>query len=106
MAGEPQQDIGYWKRSIQQVLGDFGIYKQVNLTEYHLKVQRFGKIAPIPERDRRQFILAMSDRNDIYSLGRYATWRNILLDDVVQDVKRVESFITERDGYSFKLQNI
>ena len=29
----------------------------------------------------------------IYSLGRHATWRKILLDDVVQDIQRIESML-------------
>ena len=29
----------------------------------------------------------------IYSLGRHATWRKILLDDVVGDIERIQSMM-------------
>ena len=47
--------------------------------------QKYGKIAPINEGQRKSIIFDMSRRFGIYSLGRFATWRNILLDDVVGD---------------------
>lgn len=54
--------------------------------------QRFGKIAPIDERWRRNFIFNLTHRYGIYSMGRFAVWRNILLDDTINDgavVKRL-----------------
>lgn len=40
----------------------------------------------------------------IYSLGRFATWRQILMDDVVKDVKVIEQLIEQRDNYSRRLK--
>lgn len=57
--------------------------------------QRFGKIAPIDDRARRDFIYQMTVQHQIYSLGRFATWRNILLDDVVQDVAIIKRLINQ-----------
>ncbi len=48
--------------------------------------QKYGKIAPIPDSDRKQLLFKLTHDHDIYSLGRFATWRNILLDDVVDDI--------------------
>lgn len=48
--------------------------------------QRYGKIQEIDDAWRRQFMLDMTMRHRVYSLGRFATWRNILLDDVLNDV--------------------
>jgi hypothetical protein len=84
----------------------FGLPPAVNISDPQLKVQTFGKIVPIPENARKEFILAMSDRYNIYSVGRYATWRNILLDDVVRDIELVEGFIAQRDGYSKKISSL
>lgn len=80
---------------------DFGILDP-KLTDYSTKYQKFGKILPIDERARRQFILAMTDMYEIYSLGRFATWRQILLDDVVKDVERIKEWVEERDFYKRK----
>jgi hypothetical protein len=104
MMGLPDNDVHFIQNALRRVLGDFGLNSnQVNVINVDLKHQRFGKIAPIDDSQRKQFILAMSDKYGIYSLGRYATWRNILLDDVVNDVKQVEQFITQRDGYAKRL---
>lgn len=48
--------------------------------------QRFGKIAKIDDAWRKQFIFEMSSKHNIFSLGRFGTWRNLLLDDVLQDI--------------------
>jgi hypothetical protein len=55
--------------------------------------QRFGKILPIDDAWRKAFIFSLSQRKQIYSLGRYGVWRNILLDDVLQDIAKVKKLI-------------
>lgn len=55
--------------------------------------QQFGKIAPIDDVWRKSFILRASTQHNIYSVGRFATWRNILLDDVVHDLSVVKRLI-------------
>lgn len=55
--------------------------------------QRFGKIAPIDDTWRRHFILQMTLQHEIFSLGRFATWRNLLLDDVLGDVAVIRRLI-------------
>lgn len=47
--------------------------------------QRYGKILPLPDDRRKQLVGQLTDEHEIFSLGRFATWRNILLDDVVED---------------------
>jgi len=47
--------------------------------------QSFGKIAPINDAWRKQFIFHASHVEGVFSLGRFGTWRNILLDDVLHD---------------------
>lgn len=61
--------------------------------------QKYGKILPINEYIRRNFIIWATDEFQIYSLGRYATWRNVLLDDVVNDVKMISKFIAMKSDY-------
>jgi len=68
--------------------------------------QRFGKIANIDDDWRKRFIFELSTHHDIYSLGRFATWRNILLDDVIDDIsvikKLMNSNIYERSKINVK----
>lgn len=48
--------------------------------------QRYGKIARIDDAWRKQFIFWLTHERNIFSLGRFGTWRNLLLDDVIQDI--------------------
>lgn len=68
--------------------------------------QTYGKILPIDEGERRAFITWASEKHDIYSLGRYATWRpSLLLDDVVNDVRVIQRLITNKgESYAHKLK--
>lgn len=65
-----------------------------------VNVQAYGKIAPVPEDVRKAFMYWATDNFNIYSLGRYATWRpGLLLDDLVQDVRRIEGWIGSGSKY-------
>jgi hypothetical protein len=57
-----------------------------------------GKISPINEAWRKEFILQATLDHNIYSLGRFATWRNLVLDDVYHDILRIKRFIN-KDRY-------
>lgn len=64
--------------------------------------QKFGKIAPINEGKRRAAIGKLTAEHNIFSIGRFATWRNILLDDVVHDIAVVKQLINA-SAYDRKL---
>jgi len=72
--------------------------------EGELKFQKFGKLQPADEEKRRNFIIAMTEQHNIYSLGRFATWRQILLDDVVNDIKVISQFIDNKTAYERMLK--
>lgn len=74
-----------------RVLRDFGIYSDV--INASAKYQKYGKLLPIDDRLRKRFILHLTEEYGIYSLGRFATWRQILLDDVVNDVNVIEGLM-------------
>jgi len=61
--------------------------------------QQFGKIAPIPDAERRQLLFQLTQRFNIYSLGRFAIWKNILLDDVVQDIDVIKRLMRSGAAY-------
>lgn len=94
--------------SIAEIFDDFGIPGSETIL-YHAskpKRQEYGKLLPLPESVRQEFILAMTDEYNLYSVGRFATWRQILLDDVVSDVRRVETWITQRNSYQRRLDRV
>lgn len=55
--------------------------------------QKIGKFEPLEEEYRKQLMFDITSALGIYSLGRHATWRKILLDDVVNDIKRIETML-------------
>lgn len=93
----PEIDVG-------MVLRDFGLPLGVAGDITGPKRQEYGKLLPIPDAIRQEFILAMSDRYNLYSVGRFATWRQILLDDVVEDIRKVERWINQRNSYAHRLE--
>lgn len=70
--------------NLQPVIDAFHL-PELSLDDFSATSQRYGKIAPIDDGWRRNFIHWLSDTLGIYSLGRFGTWRNILLDDTVHD---------------------
>jgi hypothetical protein len=53
-------------------------------------VQRYGKIVPLSDVVRKELLYKITTQHGIFSLGRFACWRNILLDDVYHDLRRIE----------------
>lgn len=97
--------IGELKQGeVALICNSFGInIHDITPIEYGHR-QRFGKITPIPEQWRKQFILNATIQRNIYSLGRFATWRNILLDDVVHDIAVIKRIIAS-GAYGAVLQH-
>lgn len=80
----------------EQVLMAFGL----DHAEYiDHGTQHFGKIAPIDAAVRKQLLYQLTSQHGIYSLGRFATWRNILLDDVVHDIAVIKQLIKHDNPY-------
>lgn len=55
--------------------------------------QKYGKIIDLDRSEREGLLYELTDDHQTFSLGRFATWRNILLDDVVKDIGVVERLI-------------
>jgi hypothetical protein len=78
------------------VCESFGISKR-SLTFIETVDQKYGKIVDMPENLRRAAIYSLTRDYGVYSLGRFATWKNILLDDVVDDIKVIDKLIKAGD---------
>ena len=87
---EPTTNAG---EHIFTTLQDCFGFKPNKLFNIENSFQEYGKILPIDEDLRKEFIYKMTTDYNIYSVGRFATWRQILLDDVVKDISIVEKFI-------------
>lgn len=79
--------------AVQQAFGLGGAH----VTPLDDTQQRYGKIEPIADAARKQLLFELTHRYRIYSLGRFATWRNILLDDVVSDIGAIKRLMRAGD---------
>lgn len=64
--------------------------------------QKYGKIAPVDDAVRKQVLFRLTHEHNIYSLGRFATWRNVLLDDVVDDITSIKRLLKANNAYDVR----
>jgi len=83
-AGNPAGD---WT---SEMFAAFGLHRDDKVELIDSGTQNYGKIAEIDEKKRRAAIARLTMEHNIFSVGRFATWRNILLDDVVHDIAVVK----------------
>lgn len=74
---------------IDDVLDAFGLTMK-DVVPIGTAKQRSGKILPLPEDQRKALLLQLTTAHGVYSLGRFACWRNSLLDDVFDDYYRIQ----------------
>lgn len=56
---------------------------------------QYAKILPMDDDERKEFIYMASVKHNVFSLGRFATWRpGLLMDDLVQDVRKIEGWLS------------
>lgn len=59
--------------------------------------QEIGKINPIDEQKRKAHLYRLTKEYNIYSLGRFAIWKNIVMDDVYNDILRIKEWVNKSD---------
>ena len=64
--------------------------------------QRYGKIVDIPAAVRKQLLFDLTLKHNVYSLGRFATYRNILLDSVVDDITVIKKLLKANSSYELR----
>ena len=78
---------------------DFGVNRMdYSIDELEQTHQEHGKIVPCDRGEIQEFMGWASREYNIYSLGRWGTHRQILMDDVVHDLKVIGNLI-ESKGY-------
>ena len=78
---------------VDDVLDAFGIPKQLVKLSGVAYEQKLGKIIPMDNLARRQFLHQTTLDFRIFALGRFATWRSLVLDDVVLDLSVIRQMI-------------
>ena len=81
---------------------DFGV-KSYELKDITVSEMKYGKLLPIEEKVRKEFILYLTQQYNIFSVGRFATWRQLLLDDIVDDINVIDNMVG--DNYLIQLHS-
>lgn len=93
---------------VEEVIEYFGVPKGLFKTDsIKYQEQQYGKIVNIADDTRKSLMWGLTRDYNIYSLGRYATWRPILLDDLAKDLQVIRSLISmedQRRGYHQSLR--
>ena len=108
MTMEFAQEPEHWQQHVEYYLDKLfpNWWTGVEVKDIRLKKQEYGKIIPVSDNARQSFMLWATDNHNIYSLGRYATWRQILLDDLVKDINIISRWITQRNSYDRRKETI
>jgi hypothetical protein len=73
------------------VLQQFGMDSSFIVGVPEIKRQQYAKILPVDDNARKRFMLWASEHHNIYSFGRFATWRpQLLMDDLVNDLRVIQ----------------
>lgn len=91
---DPAPDLG--EGTLNDAMAVLGL-PTTAVMAWRYKRQNYAKILPIDERERKTFIMWASENHNVFSLGRFATWRpGLLLDDVVKDVRVIQRLIASK----------
>ena len=83
---------------VELVLRSMGLYS-ASIDQLLLNYkQPMGKLTGVNDSERRVMIYTMSHDHGVFSLGRFALHKNILLDDVAKDVRIIKSMMND-DSY-------
>jgi hypothetical protein len=72
------------------VIDAFGLAANVEYDVIDSTTQPYGKIVNLPREQRESILYELTREFNVFSVGRFATWRNIILDDVAKDLNVVE----------------
>lgn len=92
-AGDPHGD---W---LEDVVHAFGISNSISLEPIDEVKQNYGKIVPLPSPLRKSWMFKLTTEHNVFSFGRFATWRNLLLDDLLQDAAVIKLLINRDNNY-------
>jgi hypothetical protein len=79
------------REHLREVLAHFAMNTDHIAGVPEVKLQRYAKILPVSDEGRKRFMLWATEQHNVYSLGRFATWRpGLLMDDLVNDMNVIQ----------------
>lgn len=64
--------------------------------------QEYGKIINLKHGERKALLFRLTHDHGLYSLGRFACWRNMLLDDVADDIGVIKKLMNSGNTYDLR----
>ena len=94
-------------RLLFEVCKAFGIFNWSNFKLISDHIYHLGKMNTfnIDNNRRKALILDLTLKKNVYSLGRYATMRNIGMDNIAEDILKIDKLI-KIDNYSSRMYSI
>jgi len=86
---------------IDECLSAFGI-DHTYLTDFKRYEQKIGKIKPIDDDERRKIMMDLTNDYNIYSFGRFATWRSLRIDQTLDDIEKIKLFLRLKHKIYYK----
>ena len=86
------------------VLLSMGISQSDTVQTLENHIQPMGKLTEVNDSERRMMIYKMSHDHGVFSLGRFALHKNILLDDVAKDIRVIKAMMKD-DSYGISTRN-
>ena len=83
---------------LRKLEDDFGIVYTGEFPEATFSNQKYGKLIECEDNSVKKFIGWATREHNVYSLGRWGTHRQILMDDVVKDIRQIDKLISNK-GY-------
>jgi len=83
------------EEELLEVLGAFGLSK-IHLPgkgTFDCFIQKYGKIKPLQDEVRQTLLYKLTTDYNIYSLGRFALWKNLKADEILQDAQKIKKYI-------------
>lgn len=81
-------------KCMANVVAAFGLSRShIDFDAGTITQQPRGKIVSMDKRERQSILYRLTRDFGIFSVGRFACWRNILLDDVLHDLDKVSDLI-------------
>ena len=88
---------------LHEILELFGMSASFIVGVPKVKKQQYAKILPIDDEARKRFMLWATEHHNIYSLGRFATWRpGLLMDDLVNDIQAIQKMANGGNSYDHR----
>jgi hypothetical protein len=92
---ESSKEIYHGSAEVMEVLKSFGLRQSMVTDNIKASVQTNGKFSDIDQSTRKELIFQLTNKLNIYSLGRYATWRpKLMLDDLIDDIFVIRRLIS------------